>query len=61
MNEIRCATSNSTTDSMDRETSTVFVSGGKGLQYDWRAVMAAAEAADLDSELAQLEVASTRS
>lgn len=31
-----------------------FSLSGKGLHYDWRAIVAAAEASDLDTELAAL-------
>ncbi len=48
-------------DSSDTESSTTFAFCGKGLHYDWRAIVAAAEAAHLDAELAQMAIASTRS
>jgi hypothetical protein len=48
-------------DSSNTESSTTFGFCGKGLHYDWRAIVAASEAAHLDAELAQMSIASTRS
>ena len=57
MNETICTAIESTND----ETPSAFVFCGKGLHYDWRAIVAAAEAADLDVELAHLGGAPVRS
>jgi hypothetical protein len=57
MNETLCTT----IESASIETSTAFTFCGKGLHYDWRAIVAAIEAADLDVELAQLGGAPVRS
>jgi hypothetical protein len=43
------------------ETPSAFTFCGKGLHYDWRAIVAAAETADLDAELALLGGAPVRS
>ena len=57
MNETICTAIESTT----AETLSAFSFCGKGLHYDWRAIVAAAEAADLDVELARLGGAPVRS
>ncbi|MFM8857238.1 MAG: hypothetical protein ACKOI2_08570 [Actinomycetota bacterium] len=57
MNETICTAIESTT----AETASAFSFCGKGLHYDWRAIVAAAEAADLDAELAHLGGAPVRS
>ena len=46
---------------LDSQMSNVFSFCGKGLHYDWRSIVAAAEASDLDTELAQMGVAATLS
>ncbi len=38
----------------DTNASTTFAFCGKGLHYDWRAIVSAFAASDLDAELAQL-------
>ena len=57
MNETICTA----IESMNDETLSAFSFCGKGLHYDWRAIVAAAEAADLDVELAHLGGAPVRS
>jgi len=57
MNETICTAIESTND----ETPSAFMFCGKGLHYDWRAIVAAAETADLDAELALLGGAPVRS
>jgi hypothetical protein len=57
VNETTCTAIESTT----AETLSAFPFCGKGLHYDWRAIVAAFEAADLDNELAHLGGAPVRS
>ncbi len=43
------------------DSATAFQFCGKGLHYDWQAIVAAIEVADVDAELAQMGSVSTHS
>lgn len=54
MNTYTVAGMTSTGSESDISLSNTFTFCGKGLHYDWRAIVAAVESSDLDAELAQM-------